>query len=108
MRFRDQVDWLQLTEGDLDKSRIPKRVFVVARRAVPCYVERTSGREVRTAVGEKVLVDHTIIADPAPPWRAQDRLRYGGLELEIVDVDPDAAGRGRQSETVARTAARRS
>lgn len=76
--------------------------WVVARRGVPCNVQRERGREVRPDVGEIALADYVILADPNPPWQGNSRLRWDGRTLIVMDVDPDPAGRGHHSETLAR------
>lgn len=102
MDYPHRVDVLKLVAGAAGPFRNPVETWEVTRRGVPCNVQRERGREVRTDVGEQELTDYIILADPNPPWRGESRLSWQGRTLVVQDVDPDTAGRGHHSETMAR------
>lgn len=102
MNYRARVDVLRnvgVTKSPFGGTR---EDWQVARRLVPCDVQRETGREVRTDAGTLETADYIVLADCNPPWGGKDRLRWNGRTFSIIDVDPDVAQRGHHSETLIR------
>jgi hypothetical protein len=104
LRLRHLATVLRRTAGPNDRGGVPTEVWAPVGDPLKVLRQRREGAEVSTVAGQDVIADHLIFAAPDPPFTAADRLVIGGVTYELVDVDPDVAGRGHHSESLARSA----
>lgn len=105
MNYPHRATVFQAVPGPPDRLNVRHPVWIAVRHDAECHIQRERAREVATAAGKMVVVDHIVLAPIDPPWDEGYRLEVAGLgTFELFDVDPDVAARRHHSETIAATA----